>query len=223
MNRITYTLLMVFTFFFVKNDIIQAQILKPLSQGNQAIYTSFGFNPAIMVSIGYAQGIYSEFLNRQMIISSEIASPMKLDFQDYRLTTGLQTSIFTHHNIDCALAVSFIIRSTENSVHSLFGFGADVILISGYIGKRWSLMGELGFDKEFVTHIKHSDWYKTYFYSDVKDGWYGNTAGNFHYGFRTSFSIAKFEIIFRAGIQKTESFNDLIIPVFGTVGVNYRF
>jgi len=78
-------------------------------------------------------------------------------------------------------------------------------------------------DKAVITHLAHTDWYRTHFYPDAKDGWYLNAGGTFHYGVTGGVAIGRTEVAVRAGRLQTEDFNDLTPPMYAGVGVGFRF
>jgi len=204
------------------DDQLCAQVLTNIPSGSHAIYASFGLDPAFVATLGYARNFHNSTFNRDIIIFTEIASPIKLDLHDYRYKLGGQASIYNFDKFDFSGVFTFITRGTKNSIHNAISFGMDVTFLLGYYRSRWFAAGEFGCDRAIFTHIDHSDWYKTYFYSDAKDGWYRNTSGSFHYGFRTGFSLSRIEITLRAGVQKTKSIIDPLVPFFGVLGLNYR-
>ena len=204
-------------------DRLYTQVIAPIPLGTHAIYTSFGLDPAFVAVLGYARNFHNNTLNRDIIFFTEIASPIKLDLYDYRYKLGGQACIYSFHKLDFSGMFTFITRGTKNSIHNAISFGMDITFLLGYYRNRWFAAGEFGYDGAIFTYINHSDWYKTYFYSDAKDGWYRNTASNFHYGFRTGFSLSRIEITLRAGVQKSKSIIDPLVPFFGVLGLTYCF
>jgi hypothetical protein len=87
----------------------------------------------------------------------------------------------------------------------------------------WFAAGEFGFDKAIITHVTHSDWYRTYFYAQARDGWYLNTGGTFHYGLVGGFAIGRTELLLRYGALRTEQFNDLTPPMYASLGFGVAF
>jgi len=119
--------------------------------------------------------------------------------------------------------MAFITRGTENSIYRAFNFGADFTGAAGVYRRSWFLAGEFGFDKAVITHIAHTDWYRTHFYPEAKDGWYLNAGGTFHYGVTGGVAFGRPELAVRAGRLRTEDFNDLTPPMYAGVGVGFRF
>ena len=223
MKKIFLILIVMIIHSLFTDDQLYAQVLTPFPSGNHVIYASFGLDPAFVATLGYARSFHNSTFNKDIIIFTEIALPIKLDLYDYRYKLGGQASIYSFNRLDFSGVFALIARGTKNSIHNAISFGMDITFLLGYYRKRWFATGELGFDRAIFTYIDHSDWYKTYFYSDAKDGWYRNTAGSLHYGFRTGFSLSRIEITLRAGVQKSKSIIDPLVPFFGILGLNYRF
>lgn len=102
-------------------------------------------------------------------------------------------------------------------------FGSDFTGTAGVYRPRWFLAGEFGFDKAIITHLTQSDWYRTYFYPDAKDGWYLNAGGTFHYGVTGGVAFGRTELALRAGWLRTEEFNDVQPPMYAGLGLGIRF
>ena len=85
------------------------------------------------------------------------------------------------------------------------------------------MAGEFGRDKAIITHITHSDWYRQNIYPDAKDGWYLDAGGTYHYGVTSGVAIGRTELALRAGWRQTEDFNDVLPPIYASLGVGFRF
>ena len=223
MKKIILILFVMILYSSFRSSIINAQVFSPPLPGKHVIYMSFGLDPALVTTLGYARSFHKSAFDRDIIIFTEIAMPIKFDLYDYRYKVGGQTTLFNFNRLDFSSMFTFITRGTKNSIHNATSFGMDITFLLGYYRKHWFAVGEFGWDRAIFTYIKHSDWYKTYFYSDANDGWYSNTAGSYHYGFRTGFSLSRIEITLRAGIQQTKSIIDPLVPFFVVLGLNYRF
>ena len=201
---------------------LSAQVMSTVATGSQAVYFNIGLDPALLVTSGYARGI--EVMNRDAMLSAELAIPIaEFDLKDYRLKVGGQTSLIQFKGWDIAAGASFIIRGTVNWMHSATNIGTDITGWIGRYGKWWFGAIEIGWDKALATKITATDRYKRYYFTDFKDGWYGNPGGNFTTGLRVGFMRTPIEITLRAGLTKTQKFNDPFNPLFGVLGVNYRF
>ena len=87
----------------------------------------------------------------------------------------------------------------------------------------WFAAAEFGFDKAIITHVTHSEWYRTYFYQNARDGWYLDAGGTYHYGFIAGVAIGRIELLGRFGFRRTEELNDLLPPLYAGTGLGYVF
>lgn len=186
------------------------------------MYTTFGLDPALVASAGYGRVV--SWLGRewQLGLEAGVVAP-DFDTQDFRARLQVRTTLLHWRSLRLLGSMAFITRGTENSIHRAFNFGADFTGTAGVYRRSWFLAGEFGFDKAIITHITHSDWYRTNFYAAARDGWYLTAGGTFHYGFTGGVSVGPAEVAVRAGWLRTEDFNDLVPPLYGGLGLGFRF
>ena len=185
-------------------------------------YTLFGLDPSVVTTVGYARVVSISGHNIQMFGDGALAGG-KMDVHDFRARLGAQSSILRWKSVHLVGSATFLTRGTQNSLYDGFNFGADFTGALGVYRRSWFSAAEFGFDKAIITHIKHSDWYRTYYYADAKDGWYLTGGGTFHYGLAAGLPLGRLEVAVRAGWQQTEDFNDLTPPMYGSLGVGFGF
>src|SRR4029077_124356 len=123
----------------------------------------------------------------------------KADVRDFRGRAGARASFVRVGALRLTGEGALIARGTSNSIYQALGFGAATNWTLGVYRPRWFAGTEAGFDKSVATRITNSDWYRTYFDANAKDGWYGNTGGTIHYGVTSGISIGRAELMTRAG------------------------
>jgi hypothetical protein len=178
----------------------------------------------MVASLGYATGLRVNTIDRTVMPFAQatmlVATP---DLHDYGFRAGAQVSLLTVGWFDLSTQLAFDVAETENSIYRGTALRSDLVLLGGHYGRRWFAVAEAGYDRAWLTYIKNSDWYRTYFYSDAKDGWYGGTGGALHAGAKGGVTIGRVEIVLRAGVNKSETLNDLDLPFYATLGANLRF
>ena len=183
-------------------------------------YTTIGLDPAIITSVGIAS--VGSLVDRDMQISGEVGIvTAKIDTRDFRAKLGIQASLVRWRSVNLTGSATFITRGTDNSIYRGFNFGADLTAGLGVYRPRWFAAGDFGKDKAIITHITHSEWYRTNFYPDAKDGWYLDAGGTYHYGLVSGFTVRKAEVMARMGLLRTERYNQLMPPAYGSVGVGF--
>jgi len=201
-----------------------AQAFSRLESGQQAVTAETGLQSGVVTSLGYAAGLRLDRIGRTMMPFAQATLPIaRPDLHDYAFRAGAQISVVTIGWFDLSTQLALDVAETENSIYRGTALRTDLVLLGGHYARRWFAVGELGYDRAWLTYIKNSDWYRTYFYADAKDGWYGGTGGLLHAGAKGGVSIGSVEIVLRAGVTKTEALRDLDLPFYATLGANLRF
>lgn len=201
-----------------------AQAFSRLESGQQAVTTETGLQSGIVTSLGYAAGLRVGAIDRTLIPFAQatmlVARP---DLRDYAFRVGSQISVVQVGWFDVSLQLAAEVAGTENSIYSGTALRTDVVLLAGHYGRRWFAVAEAGYDRAWLTYIAHSDWYRQVAYAGAQDGWYGGAAGKLHAGAKGGVTIGPVEIVLRAGVNKTQTLQNLDLPFYATLGANYRF
>jgi len=201
-----------------------AQAFSRLEPGQQTVTAEAGLQSAVVTSLGYAAGLRLRALDRTLMPFAQATLPVaQPDLHDFEARVGSQVSLIDVGWFDVSAQLAVEVAETQNSIYRGTALRTDVVLLAGHYGRRWFAVGEAGFDRAWLTYIKNSDWYRTYFYSGAKDGWYEGTGGTLHAGAKGGVTIGRVELVLRAGITKTEDLNNLDLPFYATLGANYRF
>jgi len=186
------------------------------------VYTTFGLDPAVVTSLGYGRIV--PLMGHAFLLAGEVGVvAARMDTRDFRARLGTQTSLVGWRSLHLTGSATFVTRGTENSIYRGFDFGADFTGTLGVYRHGWFAAGEFGFDKAVITHVTHSDWYRTYFYPGAKDGWYLNAGGTFHSGVTGGFALGRAEVVLRFGWLRTEDFDVMLPPTYASVGVGFGF
>jgi hypothetical protein len=108
-------------------------------------------------------------------------------------------------------------------VYRGLNLGADVTGSLGVYGEGGFAAVQFGKDKAIITHITHTDWYRDNVYEDARDGWYLDAGGTIHYGLAGGVSLGSAELMGRAGFRRSQRFNELDPPFYGSLGLGFRF
>jgi hypothetical protein len=200
-----------------------AQAFSRLASGEQTVTTETGLESAIVTSLGYAVGLKAGALGTLMPFAQATLAVAQPDVHDYAFKTGAQADLLHAGWFDLSTRLAFEVAGTENTIYTGTALRSEVALLAGHYGRHWFALGEFVYDRAWLTYIKNSDWYRTYFYSGAKDGWYSGTGGTFEVGAKAGFAVKKVEIVLRAGITKSEALKSLDLPFYATLGANYRF
>jgi hypothetical protein len=186
------------------------------------IYTTFGLDPAFFPAIGYSR-VVSVFGHSVQLSGDAGIVAAEMDARDFRARFHLLTSIVKWRSLHLTGSTAFIARGTDNSIYRGYNFGTDLTGSLGVYRSGWFVAAEFGIDKAGITHIEHSDWYRTYFYPGAKDGWYRDPGGTVHYGLTAGVAVGRAELLARFGQQRTEEFNELMPPLYASIGLGFAF
>jgi hypothetical protein len=186
------------------------------------VYTSLGFDPALVTTVGFARVVRVKGHAVQSAADVGVVAA-GMDARDYRARLSVQTSLVTWRSVYITGSATAITRGTENSIYRGINFGADFSGSLGVYRPRWFAAGEFGFDKAVITHVTHTDYYKTYFYPDAKDGWYLDAGGTYHGGLAGGIAFGRTELVGRLGVLRTERFKTMTPPIYVSVGAGFGF
>ena len=186
------------------------------------VYTAFGLDPALVTTVGYSRVVRIDGQQFQVAAEGGIAGA-QLEPRDFRARLQVVTSVMHWRSLHVTGSATFIARGTENAIYRGFNFGSDFTGTVGVYRSGWFMAGEFGFDKAIITHVTHSDWYRTHVYPDAKDGWYLTGGGTFHYGGTAGVALGPLELAGRFGFLRTEDFNKLTPPMYASLGVGIGF
>jgi hypothetical protein len=146
------------------------------------------------------------------------------DFRNFRFRVGVNSSAFDYKTFSIPIRLSFNVVSAYNKLFQSVGLGSELGIAPGYYGRLFEIAPEFGWDQKWGTHIKHSDWYRQYFYEDAKNGWYRMTSSSIRAGIHFAWNINRYVLIgLRAGYQRHGQYNVLVPPVYGTLHAEFRF
>lgn len=186
------------------------------------VYTTFGLDPAFVGSLGYGRVVPVQGHN--VLLTGDLGVvTASMDARDFRARVGAQGSLLQWRSVHLTGSATVIARGTENSVYKGFNWGADVTGGVGVYRPAWFAAGEFGRDKSIITHVTHSDWYRENIYPEAKDGWYLDAGGTYHYGVSSGVSLGRTELVGRAGWVRTEKGNDVMVPMYVSVGVGLKY
>ena len=222
MNRISSITLGILASALLAQDAAAQWNVARFGTDRNRVYATFGLDPAFVTAVGYGRVI--PLIGRDFQFVGDVGVvDAHMDTGDFRTRLGTQASLVHWRSLHLAGSATFITRGTENVIYRGFNFGADITGTLGVYRHGWFAAGEFGFDKAIITHVTHSDWYRTYFYSDAKDGWYLDTGGTYHYGLTGGLALGRTEVAGRFGWRRTEHFNELMPPMYAGLGLAVGF
>ena len=180
-------------------------------------YATFGLDPAFVGTAGVSGVIPGRF---KLQVGAEFGTVVAaFDMHDWRARATARTTVVHWGAFRIATEDAFIARGTSNSIYTALNLGASTTLTAGAYRRRWFLAAETGFDKAIATRLTNSNWYREYYYADAKNGWYLTPGGTLHAGVAGGVTAGIAELTVRAGTLRTERWNTLVPPMYGSVGL----
>lgn len=150
-----------------------------------------------------------------------------LGTSNMRMQIGLQTWQGSFKILNLRTLLAFVYTHSSNKASSYNALGLNVQINAGHQWNRWGLGADFQYNPFFATHIKHTDFYRHYYYSEVKDGWYKNTTDNLRIGGYLLVLLDKaksMELSIRGGYQTSGEFDKLAKPtIYAILGFNKKF
>lgn len=202
----------------------QAQIIKPDSTVKHIINFNTGYDYNILsINLGY--DYFFSKLKTSAFINFTQGSSL-LGTSNIRTEIGLKTWQGTFKKFNIRNSLAFVHTHSTNKAGNYDGLGLNLITNVGFTFNRFGIGLDLQYNPFFATHIKHSDYWKTYFYSDAKDGWYSLTSNNLRMGLYMSELLGKqkkTELNLKGGYQSSGQYDKLIPNIYFIIGLNKRF
>ena len=146
MNRISSITLGILLLSLVARDATAQWNVARFGTERSSVYTTFGLDPAIVTSLGYAR--VTSLFGRDVQLSGEVGvAAAKLDANDFRVRLGTQASLLRRGSLQLTGSATFSTRGTQNTIYRGINFGADFASTLGVYHYRWFAAGEFGFDK----------------------------------------------------------------------------
>lgn len=196
--------------------------LERVEPGDHRVYTEFGLDPAAITTVGYSRGFGLGSL--AALWSVDVGMMVaEADFGDLQARCGLQTTLWRSGGWRVAARGRLIARQTSNTVYDGVGFGADLTTHAGYYRHGWFAAAMIGYDRTFVMHLEHSDWYRDNIYEDAVDGWYGGESGILHGGLAAGLTLGVVEVSARVEWRRPDGGEPLDPPMVGALSASVPF
>ena len=196
--------------------------LARIEPGSNRFHTAFGMDPAVLTTVGYVRGFGMG--SRTALWDLDLGLGVaEADAKDLRLRAGLQTTLWRTGDWRVALRGRLIARSTSNSIYDGQAFGADLTTHVGYYRRGWFLAGSLGYDRTFVMHLEHSDWYRDNIYAEAVDGWYRGESGIWRAGLAAGVAVGAVEVAARVEMRRLDGGEQLLPPAVGELSLSIPF
>jgi hypothetical protein len=186
------------------------------------IQFSAGLNMAVMANVEYARILYLK--SKPILLSANFTLPMGQNIgDDKKFSINASGNIMEFRNWGFPIHLGIHSVHTGNKMIKITGLGTKVSINPGYYKNTWFAGVDIGYEKQLLTHIKNSDFYKEVYFSEANDGWYSGAGGNLFFGFIAGKSINHNELNLKAGYIATEKFQTLLVPYYAEIAFKINF
>jgi hypothetical protein len=202
----------------------RAQVFEPTGNSRHTLGANVGFdNNLISLNLGYAYSV-AKYKSSAFIDFTQGSS--LLGTADLRTQVGLQTWQGSFKKFTLKNSIALVHVRSLNKAGNYNGLGINIVSNPGFKFNRFGVGADLQYNPFLATHIKHSDYYRTYLYEQVKDGWYGFTAQNVRVGLYMAAQLGKkstFELNLKGGYQNNGQYDKLVPNAYAIIGFNKSF
>ena len=193
------------------------------SEQSSLVSFQFGYNYGVTGQLGY--GRVANIVN-PVLLTLDFSFPMgEKQVDDFKIRCGGHIELLEKKGFILSAKMLANFRRYQTTMVRIASFGADFSALAGYYQSTWHTAVEVGFDKAISSHLKHSILMRETVYSDIQDGWYVPTGGNWYYGFTGSKSLGpKYDITGRVGATNAQNNDeDALLPFYLQFGLNIKF
>lgn len=198
----------------------QSQNWNTIEKNNASqIYLNLGYDFGMTTQLGYA---YKLNTAKSVMLLSDFSVPMGNMLNDYKYRLGAQLNLLNFNSIKSSAQYMVIARRNETNLVRKIGLGQVLSLTTGIYKEKWHVAFEFGYDSSLATHLKHSEEMQSY-YSDIKNAWFKNTGGHWHYGIQGSKAIGeRMELNMSVGATNARGADvNALLPAYFDLGLVY--
>jgi hypothetical protein len=190
--------------------------------GDTAVYLSTGLDGAVAATAGAALGVARAGARLSLVGWGDVTwAAGNLDFDDVRYRIGVRVDALRRGRLRLRAGFAPALRTAKTDAFGAQSVGTELHLLPGVDAERFSAELDGALDAEWLTRIAPSDVYRQNVYAGARAGWYRTTALTPRVGAGVSMRIGAFELMLRAGWERTGSF-DFLPPLYASLGAAWR-
>ena len=184
---------------------------------------SFGYDYGATSQLGYSRSF--TFI-RPIVFGLDYSFPMGGNLlDDFKVKVGGQVEIVAFGGFSASAKIFSNFRRYQTEMVRVVSFGSDFGVVAGYYDPSWYAAGEFGFDKAITSQLIHSDIVRKFVFSEIRDGWYVPTGGNYYYGIQAGKTLGEsLDLSVRLGATEAQrNDTDAVIPFYFQLGLGLTF
>ena len=205
---------------------LSAQTVLNDSTNQNRAYLRIGVEPTTMLAFGHQHNFDIGLKNKPLTTYGEWSTSFfKFGVKNSEFKIGGIIPVFQSGDFMIVNNLGFSVGSVATKHFDSYKFAVSDEIAIGLYKKKWFVAGTAEYEKIFLNHMEHTDFYRTTYYEEAKDGWYNGAGGMFQFGIEGGITIKdRFDI--HAEVKKafTEKFNGYGgAPFHVNLGLGYRF
>jgi len=189
-------------------------------------YFRVGIEPTTMITFGYQRNFNVGSLSRNLTSYAEWGTSMyRFGLNNSELRIGGILPVFERGSFKVVSDLNLSAGSVTTQHFDSRKFAVGVEVPIGFYKERWFVATTVEYEKIYLNHIEHTDFYRVTYYEDAEDGWYKGGGGVFQFGIEGGTTIKeKYDIHLEAKVPFTERFNSYRgSPLHVNIGLGYRW
>lgn len=200
-------------------------IVNDFSTNNKA-YIRYGVEPTVMLTFGYQHNSSLGMKDKVLTTYGEWSSSVyRFGFKNSELKIGGIIPVFQRGNFKIVNNLGLSAGNTTNKHFEAGKFAVSDEIALGRYKNKWFIAATVEYEKIYLNHIEHTDFYRTTYYEDAQDGWYKGAGGMLQPGIEGGITLKqRVDIHLEIKVPLTEKFNGYGgSPFHVNLGVAYRF
>lgn len=222
MKRLIYIII---TITQVVTSLYGQNIINNDTENLNRLYIRAGIDPASILTFGYQRNMNPKFLKQTITAFAEWnVSAFKFSPENSELKIGGIFMLFQKGGFKIVnnFNISAGSLSTRHFYSKKFALADEIAF--GFYKRNWFFAATTEYEKIFLNHLKHTDFYRTTYYEEAVDGWYKGAGGMFQFGIEGGITVKqKYDIHLEIKAPFTERFNGYGgSPFHMNLGLGYR-
>lgn len=190
------------------------------------VYIRTGIEPASMIAFGYQRNLNLKFIKPTITTFAEWNfSAFRFSPKNSELKMGGIAPLFQKKNFKIVNDLNLSAGSVSTLHFESKKFAIADEIAFGFYKPKWFLALTAEYEKIYLNHIEHTDFYRENYFEGAVDGWYKGGGGMFQYGLETGRTFyQKYDIHVELKVPFTEKFNSYGgSPAHLNLAIGYRF
>jgi len=201
----------------------QTLINNDTAHSNRA-YLRAGIDPSTLVTVGYERKLGLTIIGKHLVTFAEWEFSV-INLRNSEIKLGGILPLYERRNFKIVnnLNLSAGTLTAKHFDSKKFAIANEVAI--GFYKPKWFFSFTAEYEKIYLNHIEHSDFYSETYYEEAVDGWYTGAGGGFQFGIEGGYTfLDRYDVHLEFKMPFTEKFNFYGgSPAHVNLGFAFRF